>query len=321
MNHDRLITIAGRPKAPGSADSHASAQGGGLDSPSSVLQLPTGELLVADTGNHTIRLLVTTAKRPWVHGWDAPAVGGWRLSTVAGRAGEAGCVDGEQQENDVTRGGAVRLREPTGLCRTADGAILFVTRSGDDDEGAVRQLIPIGEAAARKWGVRTLYGGRPLSRLTAAFRLERAARRDDADELREALQLEAAKLERIKALEKQLAKQMPEPDELEMRRLLEREKRSLVAPLSVQCAEAALAELEEGRAQAAAAAALCDAAGANNSGGGGGEIDEAVVEWRPCASTGRARTRTCACRRASRRRWWTCRAARCSSTTAADCSC
>ena len=168
MNHDRLITIAGRPKAPGSADSHASAQGGGLDSPSSVLQLPTGELLVADTGNHTIRLLVTTAKRPWVHGWDAPAVGGWRLSTVAGRAGEAGCVDGEQQENDVTRGGAVRLREPTGLCRTADGAILFVTRSGDDDEGAVRQLIPIGEAAARKWGVRTLYGGRPLSRLTGA---------------------------------------------------------------------------------------------------------------------------------------------------------
>lgn len=281
MNHDRLITIAGRPKAPGSADSHASAQSGGLDSPSSVLQLPTGELLVADTGNHTIRLLVTTAKRPWVHGWDAPAVGGWRLSTVAGRAGEAGCVDGEQQENDVTRGGAVRLREPTGLCRTADGAILFVTRSGDDDEGAVRQLIPIGEAAARKWVVRTLYGGRPLSRLTAAFRLERAARRDDADELREALQLEAAKLERIKTLEKQLTKQeMPELDERQTRRALERERRSLVAPSSVQRAEAALAELEkERRAQAAAAAALGDAVGANsNGGGGGGEIDEAAVE-------------------------------------------
>ena len=98
-------TLAGAEGVPGSADGlRGQAR---FNHPAGLALDPrTGNVFVADTDNDVIRVVTPEGL----------------VTTLAGRAGEAGAVD------DV--GTAARFNLPTGLAVTADGAILFVADTG-----------------------------------------------------------------------------------------------------------------------------------------------------------------------------------------------
>jgi len=112
-----VTTLAGG-GGPGFADGEGRA-GAALRLPTALAVCPaTGALLVADTGNHSVRALHPPA--------GGPAAGGaWLLTTVAGD-GTPGFTDGA--------GG--RLREPCGLAFAEDGALLVA----DAGNNCVRAL-------------------------------------------------------------------------------------------------------------------------------------------------------------------------------------
>jgi hypothetical protein len=145
-------TIAGVVQKQGATDGWDNM----LHSPTSVVRLPGGELLVADTGNHTIRLvelgghpkqeLVVQAvgdrlKQQWEKDLQLQRVAKQRkqqvlgkLTTVAGMAGAMGCADGPTGES--------RLASPTSLvlsgkCTEQSSTVLFLQAGGytADEEG------------------------------------------------------------------------------------------------------------------------------------------------------------------------------------------
>lgn len=71
-----VTTVAGRPGVPGSDDGPATEAH--LNFPSGIALTPSGELIIADTGNHTIRMLTVSGD----------------LVTIAGQAGRPGYADG-----------------------------------------------------------------------------------------------------------------------------------------------------------------------------------------------------------------------------------
>ena len=120
------IHFAGTVGKPGARD----GWDGSLHSPTSVVRLPGGELLVADTGNHTLRLVELganpknklVASIPELSGANAHAKMHWdtdmtlrhvgeqrkqailgKLTTVAGKAGVAGSMDGKTGESLLAR--------------------------------------------------------------------------------------------------------------------------------------------------------------------------------------------------------------------------
>ena len=147
-----------------------------LHSPTSVVRLPTGELIIADTGSHTLRLVEVGGKGPLVTSAmeavsDADVtlrrvsekrkqqmVG--RLTTVAGTAGVAGCADGKPTES--------LLFAPTSLSlsgKSSAPSVLFLQSGGYGEDGGgphlLRQL-SIGRAAT---------SGKPNERARFIFRV------------------------------------------------------------------------------------------------------------------------------------------------------
>lgn len=104
----------------GSAGQNGSADGTGIaarfGAPRSLTADAAGVVYVVDTDNHTVRKITPTGV----------------VTTVAGKAGEFGNVDG--------KGAAARFSEPRGITVDADGN-LYVADSGN---GAVRQVTPDG---------------------------------------------------------------------------------------------------------------------------------------------------------------------------------
>ena len=107
-----VTTLAGKAGERGSADGAAGAAR--FNAPAAVA-LDGANLLVADTGNHTIRLVASQGA----------------VTTLAGRPGEAGCVDGA--------GSASRFAWPSGIALVAGLAYV-----ADTDNDAVRTVTRAG---------------------------------------------------------------------------------------------------------------------------------------------------------------------------------
>ncbi|KAA0255584.1 MAG: PKD domain-containing protein [Acidobacteria bacterium] len=107
---DRVTTVAGVAGSPGSTD--GSGTYARFDSPTGLAVDDAGNLYIADTGNHTIRV-------------KDPA---GNVKTVAGKAGNLGSVDGPGSE--------ARFRWPVGLTLGANGEI-FVS-----DSVTIRKITP-----------------------------------------------------------------------------------------------------------------------------------------------------------------------------------
>ena len=91
----------------------------------------SGGLLVSDYGNHTVR-------------WLTPiGGGGWNVSTIVGKAGTPGSVNGTN--------GATRLNAPTSICRAQDGTF-YLAESG---ARVIRKLVHSGT----NWILSTFAGG------------------------------------------------------------------------------------------------------------------------------------------------------------------
>lgn len=114
-----VTTVAGEPGEAGSADGPARAAR--LNTPAGIDVNAKGELFIADSGNHTIRMLTTDG----------------RLITIAGLAGVAGYADGS--------GSAARFAGPVGVKVTADGSLLIA----DTSNHVIRQLSWISTSRRR----------------------------------------------------------------------------------------------------------------------------------------------------------------------------
>ena len=194
MRLTHVALFAGNPKAGGDAAafSGGSAREGAypeneLDAPVSVVQLPAGEILVADAGSHTIKVaVVEKVKKPWTDGWSTAASKPMcRLTTLVGRGGKPGCVDGKGKVPGMPSEALVNT--PASLHVARSGRVLFVQGAGADREAAVRELhlVPCVNrncaheacAAARaakaplKASVKTVVGGRPRATLDAVAAL------------------------------------------------------------------------------------------------------------------------------------------------------
>lgn len=95
-----------------------------LKSPCGICCTPSGDLLIADTGNHTIRLLRVLPSTP--DGQESEAEY-WTVSTIAGHA-ETGHVDGNCEQ--------ARFNQPTSICVGSDGSIFIA----DKGNMCIRQL-------------------------------------------------------------------------------------------------------------------------------------------------------------------------------------
>ncbi|HLK60695.1 MAG TPA: hypothetical protein VKU00_29295 [Chthonomonadaceae bacterium] len=113
-----VVTIAGAPGTAGSTDGPgASAR---FNAPAGLYADTEGQLYVADTGNHTVRMLTRT-------GFNS-----YSVSTLAGSAGYSGTTDGT--------GASARFNAPIGLCGdTAHN--LYVADSGNN---RIRRIGPGG---------------------------------------------------------------------------------------------------------------------------------------------------------------------------------
>ncbi len=109
-----VTTFAGGTDHPGATDATGTAAR--FFSPSAVVVDASGTLYVADTGNHTIRKVTSAGV----------------VTTLAGRAGEAGSADGA--------GVAARFASPAGLVLDANGA-LWVADTGNH---LIRRVSPEG---------------------------------------------------------------------------------------------------------------------------------------------------------------------------------
>jgi sugar lactone lactonase YvrE len=112
-----VITLAGSPGAPGSADGTGLAAR--FSMPESLTLDVDQNIIVADTGNSTIRKITP----------------GGVVTTLAGAAGQTGSVDGP--------GTAARFYSPEGVAAAPSGN-LFVTDSFND---TVRKIIPSGDVS------------------------------------------------------------------------------------------------------------------------------------------------------------------------------
>ncbi len=112
-----VTTVAGKPGEPGNADGAASDAR--FRSPAAIAVDWTGTLYVADTGNHTIRMISPTGV----------------VTTMAGAPGVRGAADG--------LGSSARFSSPAGIALGAEEA-LFVADSGNS---AVRRVSPMGAVA------------------------------------------------------------------------------------------------------------------------------------------------------------------------------
>lgn len=109
-----VTTIAGQAGAPGSADGFQSAAR--FNTPSGVALDSTGNVYVADAGNHTIRMISPIGS----------------VTTLAGSAGSIGTTDGA--------GSSARFAFPSGIAVDAAGT-LYVA---DTLNGTIRKLVPGG---------------------------------------------------------------------------------------------------------------------------------------------------------------------------------
>ena len=135
----RVTTFAGSANRQGAADGWE----GTFRSPTAVVQLSSGEFIVADTGSHTLRLVEVGGKGPLVSSEAEEAfksdVAGRRaaerrkqpmlakLTTIAGKPGVAGCADGGT--------GDALLNAPTALALTGKGAAVLFLTAGDVEGG------------------------------------------------------------------------------------------------------------------------------------------------------------------------------------------
>jgi sugar lactone lactonase YvrE len=109
-----VTTLAGSPGSKGSADGTGS--GARFNNPSGIAVDGAGNVYVADTGNHTIRLITPSGV----------------VSLLAGSAGTAGVADG--------RGGSAQFSSPQGVTADASGNV-FVADTGNH---AIRRVTPDG---------------------------------------------------------------------------------------------------------------------------------------------------------------------------------
>ena len=122
---DRTVTtIAGEPGVAGNDD--GIARSAHLNSPSGIDVNAKGEIFIADTGNHTIRMITTDG----------------RLITLAGVPGIAGFADGVAS--------SARFAGPVGIRIAPDGSLLIA----DTSNNAIRRLSIISVPDTRERSVR-----------------------------------------------------------------------------------------------------------------------------------------------------------------------
>lgn len=109
-----MTTLAGLAGSKGSADGRGSAAQ--FNGPRGIAVDGSGNVFVADSGNHTIRRVTPSGV----------------VATLAGAAGQPGFADGT--------GAAARFSSPTGLLMDVDGSVLVADR----DYGRVRRVSPSG---------------------------------------------------------------------------------------------------------------------------------------------------------------------------------
>ena len=109
-----VTTVAGAVDEAGSVGGLSSAAR--FRRPAAVAVTTSGDVLIADFGNHALRKLTAAGE----------------VSTVAGQVGSPGAVDGQ--------GGAARLRQPTALARAADGSFVVVEMANNQ----IRRFAPDG---------------------------------------------------------------------------------------------------------------------------------------------------------------------------------
>ena len=172
LQYSSVQTLAGDSEG-GSADG-ADASKCRLVSPSSLVLTDEG-MLIADTGNHVLRLLLheRLQRDSKEKGANAsPKLFGGPVAIVAGKSGVCGCADGAGVGRSL-------VASPHGLSRSAvSGRIFFVQRPCDAAEGGVRELVRTRPVAGSmpKYDVVTLYGCRSTRALALARELLAAAR-------------------------------------------------------------------------------------------------------------------------------------------------
>jgi hypothetical protein len=114
----KVSTIAGLPGVWGNANGSNSAAR--FFQPQGIVADNGGDLIVADSGNQTLRRI-------------SPSAAGWMVTTIAGTPGSAGCADG--------RGEAAQFVFPSGLA--LDGAgFLYIADSGNHLIRTTRDVPP-----------------------------------------------------------------------------------------------------------------------------------------------------------------------------------
>ncbi len=124
-----VLTLAGSAGEPGFTDGPGNAAR--FNHPTGILVAPTGHILVADTGNHTLRQITADGV----------------VTTLSGAAGIADHLDG--------KAGDARFRSPIGLALAPDGH-LFIADCGNH---VIRRLDPAGQLTTfagtpEFWGAR-----------------------------------------------------------------------------------------------------------------------------------------------------------------------
>ncbi|KAL1512226.1 hypothetical protein AB1Y20_005488 [Prymnesium parvum] len=151
----RVSTFAGVAQSKGAVDGWANT----FHSPTSLVRLPGGELLVADTGNHTLRLVEVGGKagplicKSMEGAWESDNVLRRtaelrkqtmlaKVTTVAGKSGEQGFTDGKSGEALLASPTCLIL---TGKCTVQSSAVLFLQEGGDGWPPLLR-LVSIGRS-------------------------------------------------------------------------------------------------------------------------------------------------------------------------------
>lgn len=146
---DRTITLrAGTVGTAGSTDGSV-AISALLASPRGVVWMGTAGLLIADSGNHTIRRLFSTNTSI-----------GYLMETTAGAAGQPGLVDGVPS--------AARLNSPIGLVPDAQNGAFIVSDAGNKAIRRIQQTAPQPAVADPVIGVITVTTN-SLSGITPVF--------------------------------------------------------------------------------------------------------------------------------------------------------